>query len=66
MGRALEWFLFDVVLPDSDRSPAEEWIALESQRQRWAPPVLERYLRLTRGKYGLFEVLKGPRSAGAA
>ncbi len=60
MARALEWFMFDVVLPDSDRSPAEEWIAGESERQGWGAPVLERYLRFTRGKYGLYEVVTAP------
>lgn len=56
MARAFEWFLFDVVLPPSGRTPVEEWIVAESRRQRWASPVIERYLRFTRGEFGIFTV----------
>ena len=60
VGRAAEWFVFDLVLPDRGCTPAESWIAAESARQRWSAAVTERYLRFTRGEFGVFHITAMP------
>ena len=60
VGRAAEWFVFDLVLPDRGCTPAESWIAAESARQRWSAAVTERYLRFTRGEFGVFTITAMP------